>query len=359
VYNLENGDCQDVTRADLLNGKMGTIETDYTKFTGYSTPVSDVIIWTEVTNDVKYATTHIVLRKIPAKGQTFTMGSPESEYGRTNTDKSKIDADTIITITGRETQHEVSFSRDYYMGVFEVTQYQYWRITGKWPSAYSLEEFKNERPVEKVTYDDIRGTGIGSTWPTNDTHEVHSSSFLGLLRSKIEGSPKLDLPTEAQWEYACRANSTKSRYNGCDCSNSSWTFRDSNLNTIARYNMNGGYINDASILGASMPILGTTNGTARVGTYLPNAYGLYDTLGNVAEWCLDWFGMFTSEAETDPKGPAQANAAISEYGYYNRSIRGVSYGSRAADARAAFRNHNTWSKTDSFTGFRLCLTVEE
>ena len=108
-----------------------------------------------------------------------------------------------------------------------------------------------------------------------------------------------------------------------------------------------------------MPILGTTNGTARVGTYLPNAYGLYDTLGNVAEWCLDWFGMFTSEAETDPKGPAKANAAISEYGYYNRSIRGVGYGARAADARAAFRNHNTWSKTDSFTGFRLCLTVEE
>ena len=67
VYNLENGECQDVTRAQLLNGEMGTIETDYSKFTGYNTPVSDVIIWTEVTNDVKYATTHIVLRKIDRK----------------------------------------------------------------------------------------------------------------------------------------------------------------------------------------------------------------------------------------------------------------------------------------------------
>lgn len=127
VYNLENGDCQDVTRADLLNGKMGTIETDYTKFTGYSTPISDVIIWTEITNDVKYATTHVVLRKIPAKGQTFTMGSPESEIGRKNTDLSTTNK---VTVYGRETQHDVTFTKDFYMGVFEVTQYQYWKVTG-------------------------------------------------------------------------------------------------------------------------------------------------------------------------------------------------------------------------------------
>ena len=119
IYDLEKGECTDVTRADLLDGKYGTIETNYTAFTGFETPVDDVLIWTGVTNDIKYATTHLVMRKIPAKGQTFKMGSPDTETGRAT--------------DGGETQHNVTMTNDYYMGVFELTQRQYKEIKGAYP----------------------------------------------------------------------------------------------------------------------------------------------------------------------------------------------------------------------------------
>ena len=365
IYDLEGGGCTDVTRADLLNGKYGTIETNYTALgksflstSNYTTPVTDVIIWTGVTNSEEYATTKLVLRKVPAAGQTFTMGSPTTEIGRKDTDKSKVNGVTS-TISGRETQHDVTLTRDFYMGVFEVTQYQWWKIMGTWPSAWKLEECRNTRPVEKVSYDNIRGTGAGSTWPTNATHEVLSTSFLGNLRARLNGSPKLDLPTEAQWEYACRAKQTTAWYTGYSPADTYYYSNPANLRTCARFIMNGGYVTNAYPKADHYTSLGTTNGTARVGSYLPNAYGLYDMLGNVQEWCLDWFGMYSSAAETDPKGPTYDDAPPSEYGYRNRVLRGTSHVTEHCSMRVATRGHNTWSSSDSNSGFRLCLTIEE
>ena len=363
VYNLESGECEDVTRAQLLNGKKGTVETDYTKLgDGFTTPVSDVVIWTGVTNDTKYATTHLVMRKIPAKKQTFAMGSPGSETGRINTDKSKVDGVTN-TISGRETQHEVTLTNDFYMGVFEITQYQYWKIMGAWPSRWRLEECRDMRPVENVSYDNIRGADstVGGTWPVDTSHAVLATSFLGKLQTALalSGSPKFDLPTEAQWEYACRAKCTKAWYNGYDCPGISYTEKASKLAAIARFNMNGGYVTNAYPQAGHFVALGTTNGTARVGSYAPNAWGLYDMLGNVQEWCLDWYGMFTEGAETDPVGPLKADAPPSEFGFKNRVIRGGCCTSRASDTRSAVRSHNTWSSSDGNTGLRLCLTIEE
>ena len=364
IYDLTSGSCTDVTRGDLLGRKYGTIETNYTAFTTFNTPVSDVIIWTGVTNDVKYATTHLVLRKIPAAGQTFTMGSPSEEVGRVDTASVKVGGSvsgstmtggTTETASGFETQHSVSFTQDFYMGVFEVTQYQYWKIMGTWPSNFSLEECKNTRPVEKVSYYDVRGaSGAGVSWPDVATHEVLSDSFIGMLRSALSGSPKLDLPTEAQWEYACRAKSTTTWYNGNNCASAIWAENPPSLRAIGRFFNNGG--NGASATDD------TTKGTAKVGSYLPNAWGLYDMLGNVVEWCLDWYAPFSANAITDPLGALHSEASFvanGDNGYNNRVARGGGYSLRAADLRAAYRRPEGANQTATYRGFRICLTVEE
>ena len=359
VYDLTSGECTDVTRADLFNGKYGTYETNYTALgSGFTTPLNDVLIWTGVTNDAKYATTHLVLRKIPAKGQTFAIGSPEGEAYRTNTDKD-TSSGSAVTVTGRETQHNVSFTNDFYMGVFEVTQAQYARITGSWPSKFSLAECRDTRPVENVSHADIRGgtDTIGGTWPTNLTHEVLASSFLGKLRGRLAGAPKMDIPSEAQWEYACRAKGTTAYYNGKNCTTGVYGATDAGLNTIARYDANGGRLNGSNINATTAPTLGTTNGTARVGSYMPNAWGLYDMLGNVHEWCLDWYGLYTADAATEPPGPTRDDALVN--GGRGRSVRGGCFSSRAADSRCAFRDRFGYSQAGLDRGIRLCLTVIE
>ena len=337
IYDLTSGSCTDVTRADLLGNKYGTFETNYTAFTGFDTPVDDVLIWTGVTNDAKYATTHLVMRKVPAKNQTFKMGSPSTSVGR-GTD---------------EEQHNVTLTNDFYMGVFEVTQYQYWKFTGSWPSFYSLEECRDTRPVDMgVRWDVMRG----GAWPDDFSHEVDSRGFLGQLRAALDGTPKIDLPTEAQWEYACRAKSTTDWYNGNDCATASWDSSPSLLNKIARYARNHGYGPDGKIIGNAdyAATLGTSNGTARVGSYLPNAWGLYDMTGNVWEWCLDVYAGFTSEDQTEPTGPAGSSNS-------SRSLRGGAVTSPAYGTRTAIRlSKAPWFETGGgVIGFRLCLTVTE
>ena len=343
-----------MTRADLLGHKYGTFETNYTAFTTFNTPVSDVLIWTGVTNDVKYATTHLVLRKIPAAGQTFTMGSPTSELGR-------YDSDGANMPSGRETQHSVSFTNDFYIGVFEVTQQQWFRIKGNWPSQWSLESCRATRPVEYVSYDDIRGSSVGATWPADLSHAVDGSSFLGLLRGTVSGSPKFDLPTEAQWEYACRAKSASAYYNGKECENAAGTYNSVNLNAIGRYRANGGYPNGEYPSTEAKAGSDTSGGTARVGSYMPNAWGLYDMLGNVAEWCLDYYDAFSTDSITEPTGPLREDAWVAPPAnkYQARLRKGGYCTSPASECRAAFRAHDTWSSKHLACGFRVCITLTE
>jgi formylglycine-generating enzyme required for sulfatase activity len=343
IYDLVGGGCTDVTRGDLLGGKYGTIETNYTAYTGaytgtypgFETTVPDVLIWTGVTNDAKYATTHLVMRKISAKGKTFKMGSPADESDH----------------EANELQHNVTMANDFYIGVFEVTQRQYNEIAGSWPSFYSLASCRDTRPLDKITWEAVRGTGSSAAWPGDLSHSVASGSFLYNLRSRLSGTPKLDLPTEAQWEYACRAECTNSWYNGYDSVGTQYPWH---VNKIARYAGERGYGPDDKLIGdaATAAVMGTTNGTARVGSYLPNAWGLYDMAGNVAEMCLDWYAEYTSADQTEPVGPSSGS---------NRSWRGGAITSKGNGLRSALRGSRAPSSaaSEGWLGLRLCLTIKE
>ena len=263
-------------------------------------------------NDDICRTTELWLRWIP-KG-TFIMGSPESESGR----------------YGDETQHKVTLTQDYYIGVFECTQKQWELVMGGNPS-----EYKGDcRPVDDVSYNMIRGTGAqaGSGWPMYG-HAVNATSFMGRLQKKT--GLIFDLPTEAQWEYACRAGTTTPFNSG---NNLPLTLSYSDImNEMGRY-----FGNQSDGKGDY------TTGHAKVGSYLANDWGLYDMHGNVYEWCLDWLDLNNeTTAKTDPVGPTT--------GSY-RMIRGGSWGDDAPYCRSAYRSAYYPSGSSYYFGFRvLCL----
>jgi len=288
-----------------------------------------------VTNEL-YKTLRILMRRIgPTGGEGFTMGSPVNETGRT---------------AAREAQVQAVLTKGYYAGVYEVTQGQWYQVMGDtaraWPSKWSNNDYKLTRPVEQVSYYDIR-ENINNTddaavgWPANDA--VTAGSFMGRLRSKT-GLAGFDLPTEAQWEYACRAGTTGALNDGTvNITNSN---SDARLDLLGRYQYNGGKINGTT---DPSPDCTTANATAAVGTYAPNAWGLYDMHGNVWEWCLDWYvGNLGMGAVTDPVG--------ADSGSY-RVRRGESWSSTASYCRSAFRYDSGPSFRYYSIGFRLFRTL--
>lgn len=253
-------------------------------------------------------TTELWLRRIQ-KG-TFTMGSPDTEVGRFSS----------------ETQHQVTLTEDFYIGVFPITQKQFFLVYGSNPSNYQGDT----RPVEKINYGILRGESKGAGWPSSN--EVDEDSFLGKLRAKT--GRDFDLPTEAQWEYACRAGTTTALNTG---KNLTWPSQDSAMDEAGRYLSNqkdgrGGYSEHT-----------------KVGSYQPNAWGLYDMHGNVRECCLDWYQKdLGNSAVTDPKGPATGT---------ERSDRGGSFFFYAQHCRSATRNKLSPLGSSPFLGGRVALTL--
>ncbi|MSR51339.1 MAG: WGR domain-containing protein [Gemmataceae bacterium] len=208
----------------------------------------------------------------------FVMGSPKKEDGRCDD----------------ETQHEVTLTKSYYMGKYEVTQEQWESVMGNNPS-------------------DTKGTNLPVTHVSwNDCQE-----FIKKLNGITKG--KYRLPTEAEWEYACRAGIT-----------TAYSFGDKITPKDANYDDSG--IGD----------------TVAVGSYKPNAFGLYDMHGNVWEWCEDWKVNYPKGAVIDPKGPAKG-----EY----RVLRGGSFGDSESGARSSLRNYNAPSGRYGNLGFRLARTA--
>ena len=217
--------------------------------------------------------------------------------------------------------YNVTLTKPFYIGVFEVTQKQYLLVKGSNPSDLGGDK----RPVEMISYNAIRGSSNGAKWPSSTA--VDAVSFMGKIRART--GLNFDLPTDAQWEYACRAGTTSSYNNGGS--------NETDLQALGRYNGNQ---SDGH---------GECSQHTVVGSYQPNAWGLYDMHGNVWEWVLYWYGNISGG--TDPKGASSGT---------RRVIRGGGWHNDASFCTSS-RRYSIESPGSFFSddGFRICLTLDE
>jgi formylglycine-generating enzyme required for sulfatase activity len=224
----------------------------------------------------------------------FVMGSPESEKGR-NDD---------------EDAHEVEITRPFYLGAFEVTQEEYLRVQGKNPSQFApgpaggsqVEKSENRLPVENVSWN----------------LAVEFCQRLSSLPEEKRERRIYRLPTEAEWEYSCRAGTTTPYHTG------------------------------ASLIATQANCLGSR--TTPVGSFPPNAWGLYDMHGNVWEWCQDWYepNFYQKSPRQDPRGPDEGEGRV---------LRGGSWLSTVSSCRAAYRSAFDAKVQSPTRGFRVVLEV--
>ena len=218
---------------------------------------------------------------------TFLMGSPGSEPQRGND----------------ETQHEVTLTQGYWLGENEVTQALYEEVMGVNPS-----EFKGpELPVEKVSWDDAVAF-------------IQKLNQRELDAGRLPEGFEYSLPTEAQWEYACRAGTTTAYSFGTTITPAQANFKDSGLGK-----------------------------TTDVGSYPANAWGFHDLHGNVWEWTADWHGNYPAGAVSDPAGAETGSKRVS---------RGGSWGNLGGDLRSAIRIRITPDSRFINLGFRLSLQIQ-
>lgn len=288
-------------------------------------PVTFSMTGPDLTNDA-CRTTNVWFRHIPAG--SFQMGRGDGTDG---------DGWYDWQSTGT---HGVTLTRDIYAGIFECTQRQYYEVTGLKPSFYTNPSCWEVRPVENITWARVHEGADGNmrseTWPV--VRVPGETSFMGKLRARTELA--FNLPTEAQWEYACRAGTVSTWYDGSNPT----TNLESNaaLNLLARYKTNNGGTDANSDL--------TSGGTTKVGSYVPNAWGLYDLYGNVSEMTLDRNAGYTYDWQTDPVGGTTSVCRI---------YRGGGAFDAAGNCRSTFRGTAlTQTAQNGRLGFRIFFTLE-
>jgi formylglycine-generating enzyme required for sulfatase activity len=319
----------------------------------------NVVRWYSSTNalpggfaNLEYKSTKMVMRKVPAKDVVWMMGSPGKLTDPDNT-------------TVNEPAHKVMFTGDYYIGIYEVTQSQYTNMGGVNESLYTNEVDAAYRPAERINYETIRGKPSTYLWPS-DGHNVRSGTPIGKLRTR-SGIADMDLPTEAQWEYACRAGS-------------SGLLPDSSLeftvDNVHKYAITKGSretaVNTYDPVGAKIQ-----GRPSVVGSKLPNNWGIYDMLGNVWEYCLDQMGTSTqsdrmfleSFHDSLAKGWENGAVTVDPLGAENTSNRickrGGSHFDSYTESNCRSRGDGTHSYASGlggkigYIGFRLCCSVKE
>ena len=221
----------------------------------------------------------------------FLMGSPESEEGR--------DSDEI--------QHQVTLSQGFWLADSTVTQALWQAVMGENPSSFKGVD----RPVENLSWN-------------------MAQDFVRQL-NMIKPELRLRLPSEAQWEYACRAK-TQTPFN----------FAEPLSTTLINYRGVWEY-------GTGEWGEGAQQETAAVKSYPPNAWGLYEMHGNVWEWCQDWYGEYPAGLEKDPPGPVTGSLRV---------LRGGSWGYDGGNCRSAVRHYYSPERANASIGFRLARGQE-
>ena len=262
--------------------------------------------------DRRYKTTHLLMRRIPARDLVWCMGGEG------------------------KTEHLVMLTDDYYIGVYEFTQKQYqsigFGVTSDHFDGSKYAEWET-MPRSTLDYNTIRGSASATPkidWPDTKA-TVGDNSVLGKLRD-YTGIPTFDLPTEAQWEYAYRAGMSTDLYSG--------PYNAENAKAIAWCIDNS---KDEST---------GENAPRPVGLKPANKWGIYDIAGNISEWCRDWQGDYDLVSDTyvatNPPGPATGENRIIRAGNY---LQGV--GLVRAFYRYGYKPANNYTSTAGYIGFRV------
>ncbi len=231
----------------------------------------------------------------------FMMGSPAAEAERDD----------------EELAHEVEITKPFYMGIHEVTQGQYEKVMNKNTSFFRQGP---DYPMEQVRFPEV----------------LDFCRKLSALPDEVKAGRVYRLPTEAEWEYACRAGTAT-------------VFHYGNGLSSKLANFNGVYPYGDAAKGEKL------QKTAKVGSYAPNAWGLYDMHGNVAEWCSDWYdpGYYKASPKQNPKGPDKGVVTTNFQNEFFRVVRGGCWLDEGRACRAAYRFRLQPSEPYRLVGFRV------